>query len=270
MLFECPESALAGFGEHGGAFMAAHREVFVADGAAELSERVLAGLAMSNKSSRGAQVQTLALLDYLAEANPPSSVLIASLEWTGEIVEANASAVSVSWVVDVLQTATCSPAATAMEAKSELFWRIIAVVRPYKSALDLTDLQALDVVADELGLEVPDDIRAGRSADEDPAAAYRWLDGQTVALYSLTESATTRAAQILRSLLPGLDVRTNAEHDGSPKLSALSAGADVFVMVAASAKHAATNCIKDSRGSKPLLQVNSRGTSAILKALAEG
>lgn len=270
LLFDCPEAALGRFGEHGGPFMAAHRDVFVEDGAAELSERVLAGLAISAKNSRGVQVQTLALLDYLSEANPAAAVLTRALEWTGEIVDANTSAISATWVVDVLQTATCSPGANAMGAKHELFWRVIDAVRPSKSALDLTDLEALGVVAEELGLDVPEDLRAGRAADEDPAAAYRWLEGQAVALYSLTESATTRAAQILRSLLPGLDVKTSAEHDGSPKLASLSSNSDVFVMVAASAKHAATDCIKDSRGSQPLIQVNSRGTSAILRALAEG
>ena len=56
----------------------------------------------------------------------------------------------------------------------------------------------------------------------------------------------------------------------APSLAAMSANSDVFVMVAASAKHAATDFIKDCRGSRPLLQVNSRGTSAILRSLAEG
>ena len=181
LLFDCPETALGRLGEHGGQFMAAHREVFVDDGAAELSERVLAGLAISAKTSRGAQVQTLALLDYLRQANPAAAVLTTALEWTGEIVHANVSAMSVTWAVDVLQTATCSPAAIAMKAKHELFWRVIEAVRPYKSALDMTDLEALSVVAAELGLDVPHDLPSGR-AKEDPAAAFRYLDGQTVAL----------------------------------------------------------------------------------------
>ncbi|MFC7500602.1 protein DpdD [Nocardioides sp. CPCC 206347] len=270
LLFDCSEPALGRFGEHGGQFMAAHRHVFIEPGAAELSGRVLAGLAIGAKNSLGARVQTLALLDYLAEANPAVAVLTGALEWTGEIVYANVSALTVTWVVDVLQSATCSPAAIAMEAKHELFWHVIEAVRPYKSALDLTDLEALRVVSTELGLEVPEDLRAGRVDGEDPAVAYRYLEGQSVALYSLTEAATTRAAQILRSLLPGIDVKTNAEHVGSPKLASLSANADIFVMVAASAKHAATDFIKDCRGSKPLIHVNSRGTSAILRALAEG
>lgn len=88
-----------------------------------------------------------------------------------------------------------------------------------------------------------------------------------VVLYSLTESAITRAKQILHGLLPNIDVRTNSEHDGSPQLAQLSKGADVFVVVTASAKHAATNFITAERGSKPIVKVNSRGSSAILREL---
>jgi hypothetical protein len=270
LLFDCSETILGRFGERGGQFMAAHRDLFIADGAAELSERVLAGLAIGAKNSAGAKVQTLALLDYLAVANPSSAVLTSALEWTGEIVAANISAVAATWSVDVLQTATSSRAAIAMPAKLEFFYRIVDLVRPFKSALDLIDLAALKLVAAELGLEVPDDLNAGKAGDADPAAPYRHLEGQTVGLYSLTESATTRAAQILRSLLPGLDVRTNSEYVGSQRLAALSTNADIFVVVTASAKHAATDFIKAARAPKPLIQVNSRGTSAILHALAEG
>ena len=50
--------------------------------------------------------------------------------------------------------------------------------------------------------------------------------------------------------------------------SRLSRNADVFVVVTASAKHAATNFIAAERGLRPTLKVNSRGSSAILRALA--
>ncbi len=270
LLFGCSETALGRFGERGGQFMAAHRNLFVEDGAGELIERVLACLAIGAKNSAGARVQTLALLDHLAEGSPTTAIVSSALEWAGEIVSINISAVATTWAVDVLQTATSGPSAVAMAAKHQLFYGITGLIRPFKSALDLTDLEALKIIAEELGVDVPDDLLLGTVDDVDPAAPYRYLEDQTVVLYSLTESATTRAAQVLRRMVPGLDVKTSAEHDGSPKLAAQSANADIFVMVAASAKHAATDFIKANRAPKSLIQVNSRGTSAILRALAEG
>lgn len=270
LLGQGTDEVLGRFGERGGPFMAAHRDLFSAEGAAGLSERVLAGLAISEKNSEGVRVQTLALLDHLVIANPTAELLASALEWTSEIVAANISAVSATWCVDVLQTATSGPAAVALPGKHTFFFALMEALRPFKSALDLTDLAALDLISGELGVQVPDDFRSSQDPDTDASTPFRYLEGQSVVLYSLTESATTRAAQILRTLLPGLDVQTTAEHDGSQKLNAMSANADVFVMVTASAKHAATNAIKAARGSKPTIHVNSRGTSAILRALCEG
>jgi hypothetical protein len=261
---------LGRFGEHGGAFMAAHRELFAGDEAASLIERVLAGLVMSGKNSIGVRVQTLALVDLLVDASASAADVTFALEWIGEIVRQNVSAGTATWAVDVLQAATSSPLAIALAAKQALFFDIVGLVRPVRSALDLTDLAAIKVVAEELGLDFPDDFNAGLPGEADAAEAFRHLEGLKIVLYSLTESATTRAAQTLRNILPGIDVKTIAEHVGSQQLAAASASADVFVVVTASAKHAATDFIKANRGNKATLHVNSRGSSMILKALAEG
>ncbi|MFC8235884.1 protein DpdD [Streptomyces sp. NPDC057284] len=269
-LLDASDEVLGKLGETGGQFMAAHRDVFVEDGAAELSERVLAGLALSGKNSAGVRVQTQALLDYLLSANPTSEVFTSALEWTGLIVSVNASAVTTTWAIDILQTATVTPAAAASPTTVEFFYKIIDTVRPFKTALDPTDIEAIKLVAGELGLGVPEDLLAEHVENADPAAPYRYLQDAKVVLYSLTESATTRAAQVLRSLVPGIDIETSAEHDGSSKLAAQAANADIFVVVTASAKHAATDFITAKRGARPVVLVNSRGSSAILRELAEG
>lgn len=263
------EEALARLGDHGGAFMASHSSLFTGLDGGELCERVLAGFAVSEKNTAGIRLQTVALLEYMAAAGPGPETLAASLLWTEDIVRVGTSAVTASWTVDVLQAATASPQAVALDAKTRLFYAALDVLRPVRSGLSLADIEGLRLVADELATTLPDDFEID-AADADPAAPYRHLEGSVVVLYSLTASATTRAAQVLRRLIPGIDVRTASEHDGSQQLAALSSNADVFVMVAASAKHAATNFIKDHRGGRPILQVNSRGSSAILRELAEG
>ncbi|OIJ62868.1 hypothetical protein WN71_037085 [Streptomyces mangrovisoli] len=269
-LQDASDEVLGKLGEIGGQFMAAHRDIFTEDGAAELSERVLAGLALSGKNSAGVRVQTQALLDYLLSANPASAVFASALEWIELIVSANISAVTTTWAIDILQTATATSAAATSPAAAAFFYKITNTVRPFKTALDPTDLEAIKLVAGELGLRAPEDLLAESVQDADPGAPYRHLQGSKVVLYSLTESATTRAAQVLRILVPKIDVETSAEHDGSSKLAAQAANADVFVVVTASAKHAATDFITAKRGTRPVVLVNSRGSSAILRELAEG
>ncbi|WP_256792979.1 protein DpdD [Terrabacter sp. Ter38] len=263
------EESLARLGDHGGAFMAAHSSLFAGSDGAELCERVLAGFAVSEKNTVGIRIQTVALLEYLSASGPEPETLASSLLWTEDILRAGTSAVTASWTVDVLQAATASPQALSLDAKTRLFYSALEVLRPVRSSLSLAEIEGLRLVADELTTALPEDFEI-KTLGEDPAAPYRHLEDSVVVLYSLTESAITRAAQVLRRLIPGIDVRTASDHDGSQQLAALSSNADVFVMVAASAKHAATNFIKDHRGGRPVIQVNSRGSSAILRELAEG
>ncbi|MFX0540043.1 protein DpdD [Ornithinimicrobium sp. Y1847] len=261
--------SLARLGDHGGAFMAAHSPLFAAADGAELCERVLGGFAVSERGSAGIRLQTVALLEYLSALHPAVETLRSALMWTEDVVRAGTSAVTASWTVDVLQAATASPQALALDAKTRLFYTALEVLRPVRSSLSLADIEGIRVVSDELATRLPDDFEV-HTPGTDPAAQFRHLEGSLVVLYSLTESATTRAAQILRRLLPDIDVRTTSAHDGSQQLAALSSNADVFVMVSASAKHAATEFIKEHRRGLPIIHVNSRGSSAILRELAEG
>ncbi|MEV6416164.1 protein DpdD [Kribbella sp. NPDC051718] len=269
LLFDADEAVLGQLGDCGGQFMAAHHHLLRTPESSTLTERILAGFALSHNTSAGVRVLTLAMLETLSPASPTAATFASILDWTAEIVDDCASPTAASWGVDVLQAATVAPAPDSASAMQGFFYRVVDALRPYRTALDLPDLAALNIVAEELGVAVPVELLAERSDEVDPGAPYRYLQGHVVALYSLTESAITRAAQVLRKLLPGIDVRTNSEHDGSAQLAALSANADTFVVVTASAKHAATDFITAHRGGRPTVLVNSRGSSAILRELAK-
>jgi hypothetical protein len=271
LLTHASEATLARLGETGGQFLAAHSYFYDSPKAAEVTLRLVAAMALSGKASAGVRVQTLGLLESLSAINLSQSMFEEVIEWTAEILETNTAATTVSWVCDIVQTLTSIPAPGSSEAVLSFYYNAIEVLRPYRTALDATDLEALEVVAAELGTAVPADFRAvpTHTSGDDPAAAYRYLEGKTVVLHSLTETAITRASQVLKRLVPTIDVRTNSEHDGSTQLAQLSANADVFVVVTAAAKHAATNFIGNHRRGRPTVLVNSRGSSAILRSLAE-
>jgi hypothetical protein len=270
LLTHASESTLARLGENGGLFFAAHGYLLDSPDAADVTLRLVAAMALSRKASAGVRVQTLALFESIGAATPLQSTFEEFIEWTAEILETNAAATTVSWVCDIVQTITSIPAPDSREAMLSFYYQAIEALRPFRSALDVTDLEALEVVAGELGTVVPAEFRALQAHDgEDPAAAFRYLAGKTVILHSLTESAVIRASQVLKRLVPSSDVRTNSEHHGSTQLAQLSANADVFVVVTAAAKHAATLFIADHRRGLPIVLVNSRGSSAILRALAD-
>lgn len=268
-LAEASESALSRLGETGGQFFAAHSHLFTSPDAAEIALRLIAAMALSGKASAGIRVQTLSLCESLTAVSSPPSTLVEFLEWAAEILDANVSATTASWACDILQTVTAIPISENASAILTFYYRTIDALRPYRSALDVADVGALEVVASELGAVVPADFQTVSRATEDPKAAYSHLEAKTVVLHSLTETAITRASQVLKRLVDSIDVRTNSEHDGSPQLAQLSANADLFVVVTASAKHAATTFIDGHRRGRPTVLVNSRGSSAILRELAD-
>ena len=270
LLTHSSETTLAKLGERGGQLLAAHIDLFESPDAAEFTLRLIAAMALGGKASAGVRVQTLALIESLSASGPSQSTYEEVLEWTTEILEANIAATTVAWACDIVQALTSIPAPGSTEGVLSFYFKAIEALRPYRTALDTTDLEALEVVAAELGTAMPVDFRAVQAdiGGEDPAAAYRYLEGKTVVLYSLTETAIARASQVLKRLVPTIDVRTNSEHGGSTQLAQLSAHADVFVVVTAAAKHAATIFIADHRRGLPTVLVNSRGSSAILRALA--
>lgn len=102
-----------------------------------------------------------------------------------------------------------------------------------------------------------------------PTKAASPLSGQRIAIYTLTESAGRQAQSALAEIAPNVVVELNHDHVGTKALAGLAATADIFVIVWTSAKHAATDFIKERRSGKPLLYANGRGASSILRVIEE-
>jgi hypothetical protein len=95
------------------------------------------------------------------------------------------------------------------------------------------------------------------------------LRGQSVAIYTLTESAGRQAEAAIKEQEPSINVDLAHDHVASPRLARLARDADVFVLTAAAAKHAATDCILANRGHRPLLYAPGRGFSGIVRVVEE-
>ena len=104
---------------------------------------------------------------------------------------------------------------------------------------------------------------------ETPTKAASPLSGQRIAIYTLTESAGRQAQSALAEIAPNAVVDLNHDHVGTRALAGLAATADIFVVVWTSAKHAATDFIKEHRNGKPVLYANGRGASSILRVIEE-
>lgn len=90
-----------------------------------------------------------------------------------------------------------------------------------------------------------------------------------IAIYTLTESSSRQAKTAIEQTVTSVKVDCNADHGGTARLRALAENADLFVMTSLSAKHAATDFIREHRGDRPLLYAQGRGFSSILRAIED-
>jgi hypothetical protein len=152
------------------------------------------------------------------------------------------------------------------EARRDFWTAAIVRVDRFRAQLSLMQRAALDRLAHSLEITLASRADGGADAFTEG----RRLTEHRIAIYTLTESAGRQAVGVLAVLAPGIDVTLHADHVGTQALRAAAEGADIFVLVTWSAKHAATDFIRRHRpSSKPILYAQGRGATSILRALDE-
>jgi hypothetical protein len=172
---------------------------------------------------------------------------------------------SAYWILGLVESTIEQPASDT-EARRNFWIAALSRVGHLRAQLSALQRAALGQLRETLGLPAELPVR-----DEQAASALATsFQGRRVAVYTLTESAGKQAADALTALVPSLTVTLFSDHGGSQPLKSAAENADYFVVVACSAKHAATDFIRQHRpGNKPLLYAPGRGASSILRVLDE-
>ena len=131
----------------------------------------------------------------------------------------------------------------------------------------LLQLLAIDIQEGDLVAAYLPSAESSADAPPDPLKA---LSQMSVAIYSLTESSARQVLQLLEATYPGVKIALSSDLAGTPRLKQLARQSDLFVMVTASAKHAATEFITANRPKEmPLLRPNGKGASSMLAAIRD-
>jgi hypothetical protein len=175
------------------------------------------------------------------------------------------------WVLDLTRTVLETPAPSD-EVRDGATRRLVALllpdarrVRPLVGREVWTELA--EVLEDVGGLEdtLPT-VRAAAEAKSDDDA-FSVLNGKTVLLHTLVESAAGRARAYLES---AADVRvlTDSSHVGSGQLREQAAKADLVVVASRAAKHAAFETIRPAASDR-LTYARGKGWSSLVTAVTE-
>jgi hypothetical protein len=172
----------------------------------------------------------------------------------------------VYWVLEIIEDfmRASTPAA---EARETFLHGALSRIAPIYARLSSLQRTAVAHLARELGWTLQS---FGFTCEQDGSEdVTRRIQGLRIAIYSLTESSSRQAKVAIEELAPTAVVDCNADHGGTTRLRALAENADLFVVTWLSAKHAATDFIREHRGGRPLLYAQGRGFSSILRAVED-
>jgi hypothetical protein len=224
--------------------------------------RLMLGSRRSNADLDSAAILVRGLLGVGLSAAAYAALLDDCLALAGD----GAGKRTVYWLLDAAEEAMLNP--TPDNTKRLSFWHAIhSRLAPLQASLSAGQHVAWRTLSLVLGISTPDAELSGLAAD--PKFEDR-LAGRTIGIYTLTESAGRQASQAIIDLVPSARVSTSADLVGSAALKSLAQHSDIFIMATASAKHAATGFIQQSRPrDKPLLFAAGRGFTSIIRALEE-
>ena len=173
------------------------------------------------------------------------------------------------WLLEVAEDFMRAAAPDA-QARTEFLHSMLARLAPLYWRLSSLQRAIVDAFAHELGWSLSSlGVGAQPALPAGPASPADPLDGKRIAIYTLTEATARQAKAAIERASPGATVDVNSDYGGTPTLKALAENSDLFVMVWQSAKHAATDYIREHRGDKPLLYAAGRGVSSILRSIED-
>jgi len=172
----------------------------------------------------------------------------------------------VYWVLEIIEDfmRASTPAA---EARTAFLHGALSHIAPIYARLSGLQRSAVEHLARELGWTLQSfGITIQHDGSEE---VTRRIQGLRIAIYSLTESSSRQAKLAIEELAPTAVVDCNADRGGTVRLQALAENADLFVVAWLSAKHAASDFIRQHRGGRPLVYAQGRGFSSILRAVED-
>jgi len=184
----------------------------------------------------------------------------------GELAGTGPGLDMVYWLLEIVED-LYRHACPDQDARERFLHSSLAKLVPIFGRLSSLQRAAIRKLADELGWQSAALDKSPSAESSDDLAAR--LKDKRIAIYTLTESSSRRAKEALEALAPNVTVDCSADHVGTARLRAMAEGADLFVLTSLSAKHAATDYIREHRGTLPLAYAQGRGFSSILRAIEE-
>lgn len=177
------------------------------------------------------------------------------------------------WSLDVCETLATLPCPSdaSRDARLRFFMQVLGQAAGFAHRLASVDLIPIEALAKDYGIGADVLIGLKREAQEEErqgASPYD-LDGKTIGIYTLAETAGSRAKASLETLFPGCKVIVNSDKVATTQLKGLAKSADLFVFAWKSSSHQAFYCVKDALAEREPIWAPGKGTASILRAVLD-
>lgn len=176
------------------------------------------------------------------------------------------------WSLDICEALAIMPCPSEAnrDSRLRLFLLVISQAAAFRHRLGPQDLLPIETLAMDYGVEAEalQNLKVGVDEAEQVAALPN-MKGKTIGIYTLAESAGTRAKAALEKMFSGCKVVVNSDLVCTSQLSNLAKIADLFVFAWKSSSHQAFYCVKDALEKGEPIWAPGKGTASILRAVLD-
>lgn len=205
------------------------------------------------------QILTVAMLSFNLNTSSYEYLLQDLNDLIGDGIGLN----QVYWVLDLIEELYTHPA-PSNDARTNFLHSVGSKIQAVYPRLNRAQLLSVNLLFSELQLHIPKVLDVSEKLDE---GHWSKLNDKKIAIYTLTTSAGRRATQLIKNLSPSAQVVVNSQQGGSDQLKALAENSDYFIISWLSAKHAATDFIRDHRPAEKIVYAQGKGASSIIRSL---
>lgn len=174
------------------------------------------------------------------------------------------------WSLDTCEALALAPASSdeAREARLRFFMKVLGQTQAFAHRLQPSDLVSLELLSKDFGV---DEAAIGWvrrvQAEHAPEEELPDLSGKTIGIYTLAQSAGSRAKAAIERMFPGCKVEVNSDLICTARLTNMAKTADLFVFAWKSSSHQAFFCVKDALAPREPIWPGGKGTASILRAV---
>jgi hypothetical protein len=180
------------------------------------------------------------------------------------------SRLHVDWLLEFAELLVLAPTRDE-EARLQFLTTVAQAIRRFSDHVEPIQIELFGDLCKEVN---QDEVASGledllpQSEDRDDRDVLgQLLNGSTLGIYTLTESAGRRVERFLQERCPDVTVHLRHDKAGSDELHRIARNCDYFLVVTRSASHAATGVIEHHVPTDRLIRPDGKGQSSMLRAL---